>query len=135
MEALKDMRSLTDACREAFVGTPVAPSATQQQVSETLRHRLHATDSAPLQRLCGTKAAPGLSVEDEVRSGNSIDMMCMTAAGGWGARGAADGWSFTLPYQQGTSGCHPAEATASGAAGARPRQRALLGVERVQGLR
>ena len=48
MEALKDLRSLTDACREALVGAPVAPSATRQQVSETLRHM-------------------GLSVEDEVR--------------------------------------------------------------------
>ena len=40
MEALKDMRSLTDACREAFVGTPLAPSATHQRVSETLRQTL-----------------------------------------------------------------------------------------------
>jgi hypothetical protein len=33
------------------------------------------------------------------------------------------------------NGCHPVEATASGAAGPRPRQRALLGLGRVQGLR
>ena len=59
MEALKDLRSLTDACRKALVVAPVAPSATQQQVSESLRHL-------------------GLSVEDGVRcpkSGNSIDIL------------------------------------------------------------
>ena len=63
-----DVRSLTDACREAFVGTPVAPSAAQQQVSETLRHM-------------------GLSVEDEVRcpkSGYSIDMIVHDSGRGIG---------------------------------------------------
>ncbi len=59
MDMINDVRSLMDGCREAFVGAPAAPSMTQQQVSETLRHM-------------------GLSVEDEVRcskSGYSIDML------------------------------------------------------------
>ena len=53
------MQSLKEACRSAFVGAPAASSATQQQVSETLRRI-------------------GLSVVDEVRcpkSGYSIDML------------------------------------------------------------
>ena len=59
MEAIKDMQSLKETCRAAFEGTQTTSSATQQQVSETLRHM-------------------GLSVEDEVRcpkSGYSIDMV------------------------------------------------------------
>jgi hypothetical protein len=58
MEAVNDMCVLKETCREAFECSKSAPSATQQQVSETLR------------RL-------GLSVEDEARcpqSGYSIDM-------------------------------------------------------------
>ena len=58
VEAIKDMQSLKDTCRVAFEGAQTNPSATQQQVSETLRHM-------------------GLLVEDEVRcpkSGYSIDM-------------------------------------------------------------
>jgi len=58
VEAINGMQALKDTCREAFVGSKTAPSPTQQQVSETLRHM-------------------GLSVEDEVRcpkSGYSIDM-------------------------------------------------------------
>jgi hypothetical protein len=50
---------LKETCREAFECTQSAPSATPQQVSETLHHM-------------------GLSVEDEVRctnSGYSIDMI------------------------------------------------------------
>ena len=50
---------LKETCRVAFECTQSAPSATQHQVSETLRHM-------------------GLSVEDEVRctkSGYSIDMI------------------------------------------------------------
>jgi len=56
---LNDMWALQEKCREAFECTKLAPSAMQQQVSETLRHM-------------------GLSVEDEVRcpkSGYSIDMI------------------------------------------------------------
>jgi hypothetical protein len=67
VEAINDMQSLTDACRQAFFGAPLDPSATQQQVSETLRHI-------------------GLSVEDEVRcpkSGYSIDMLVHDKL--WGA--------------------------------------------------
>jgi hypothetical protein len=59
VEAIKDMQALKDTCRVAFEGAQTNPSASQQQVSETLRHM-------------------GLSVEDEVRcpkSGYSIDMI------------------------------------------------------------
>jgi len=59
VEAINDMQFLKETCRSAFVGASTAPSATQQQVSETLRRI-------------------GLSVEDEVRcpkSGYSIDML------------------------------------------------------------
>ena len=65
MEAIKDMWSLKEACREAFVCSKSAPSAMQQQVSETLRRI-------------------GLSVEDEVRcpkSGYSIDMIAVLSPG------------------------------------------------------
>ena len=67
METVNDMRALKEACREAFECAKSAPSATQQQVSETLR------------RL-------GLSVEDEARcpkSGYSIDMLVHDKP--WGA--------------------------------------------------
>jgi len=59
MEAVNDMWALKETCLEAFVCAKAAPSGTQQQVSETLRHM-------------------GMSVEDEVRcpkSGYSIDMI------------------------------------------------------------
>jgi len=59
MEAVNDMCALKETCREAFECAKSAPSVTQQQVSETLRHM-------------------GLSVEDEARcpkSGYSIDML------------------------------------------------------------
>jgi hypothetical protein len=36
VEAINDMQSLKEACRSAFEGTKTAPSATKQQVSETL---------------------------------------------------------------------------------------------------
>ena len=58
MEVIKEMQSLKEACRSAFETSATSPSATQQQVSETLCHM-------------------GLWVEDEVRcpkSGYSIDM-------------------------------------------------------------
>jgi hypothetical protein len=61
VEEINDMRSLKETCRSAFEGTQINPSATQQQVSETIRKM-------------------GLSVEDEVRcpkSGYSIDMKVM----------------------------------------------------------
>ena len=64
VEAIKDMQSLEDTCRLALEGAQTAPSATQLQVSETLRHM-------------------GLSVEDEVRcprSGYSIDMLVHDSA-------------------------------------------------------
>jgi hypothetical protein len=59
VEAINDLQSFKETCREAFEGTKTAPSATQQQVSETL-------------------CQMGLSVENEVRcpeSGYSIDML------------------------------------------------------------
>ena len=68
MVAIKDMWALKETCREAFECTKSAPSATQQQVSETLRHM-------------------GLLVEDEVRcpkSGYSIDMMVHDSGLGMG---------------------------------------------------
>jgi hypothetical protein len=58
-EAIDDMRALRERGREAFECAKAAPSAMQQQVSETLRRM-------------------GMSVEDEVRcpkSGYSIDMI------------------------------------------------------------
>jgi hypothetical protein len=45
---VNDMWALKETCLEAFVCAKAAPSGTQQQVSETLRHM-------------------GMSVEDEVR--------------------------------------------------------------------
>jgi len=68
MEAVNDMWALKETCLEAFVCAKVAPSGTQQQVSETLRHM-------------------GMSVEDEVRcpkSGYSIDMMVHDSGRGMG---------------------------------------------------
>jgi hypothetical protein len=62
VEALNDLQSLKEACRSAFEGKRTAPSAAQQQVSETLRHM-------------------GFSVEDEVRcpkSGYSIDLLAIS---------------------------------------------------------
>jgi hypothetical protein len=38
VEAINNMQSLKETCRSAFVGAPAAPSATQQQLSETLLH-------------------------------------------------------------------------------------------------
>ena len=64
VEALDGMQDLKEVCRSAFVGKPTAPSATQQQVSETLR-------------------SMGLSVKDETRcptSGYSIDMLVHDSA-------------------------------------------------------
>jgi hypothetical protein len=125
VEAVSDMQSLTDACREAFLGAPLDPSATQQQVSETLRHI-------------------GLSVEDEVRcpkSGYYIDMLVHDKALAMGGERNSSASTWAVEYdgpshfscERGANGCHPAEATASGASWLRPRDCALLGVEWVQG--
>ena len=68
MEAVNDMWALKETCREAFECAKSAPSATQQQVSETLRHT-------------------GMSVEDEVRcpkTGYSIDMIVQDSGRGMG---------------------------------------------------
>jgi len=76
-----DMQALRDACRSAFEGTRVTPSATQQQVSKTLR-------------------SMGLRVEDEFRcpkSGYSFDMLVSMphdiapAMGGEGTSTSRDG--------------------------------------------
>jgi len=40
---------------------------------------------------------------------------------------------LALPCERGANGCHPAEATVSGAAGPHSRQRALLGVGQMSG--
>jgi hypothetical protein len=63
VEAIKDRQSLKEACRSAFEGAQTNASASQLQVSKTLRDM-------------------GLSVEDEVRcpkSGYSIDVHCTAA--------------------------------------------------------
>jgi hypothetical protein len=72
MEAITDMWALKETFREAFECTKSAPSASQQQVSDMLRHM-------------------GLSVDDEVRCPKSryFINMCTTGAGGREARGAA----------------------------------------------
>jgi hypothetical protein len=70
VEAINDMWSLKEKCREEFVCDMQQPSEAQRQVSETLRHL-------------------GLSVEDEVRcpkSGYSIDILVherSSSAGTW----------------------------------------------------
>ena len=71
MEAVKDMWALKETCREAFECAKSAPSVTQRQVSETLRHM-------------------GLIVEDEarcLRSGYSIDMLVHVHDSGRGMGG------------------------------------------------
>jgi hypothetical protein len=124
VEAIHDLQSLKVTFCSAFEGAQTAPSASQQQVSKTLRDM-------------------GLSVEDEVRcpkSGYSFDMLVHAhdsalETGGEGSSGRV--WAveraFALPCKRGADRCHLAEATASGAAGPRSRQRALLGVGQVQG--
>ena len=75
VEVITDMQSLKETCRSAFVGAPATPSATQQQVSETLRHM-------------------GLSVKDEDRcpkSGYSIDMIVHDSALGIGGESSGRG--------------------------------------------
>jgi hypothetical protein len=71
VQTLKE--KLGPSCKAAFIGSPVPPSASQQQVSDTLR-------------------GMGLSVEDEFRcpkSGYSIDMRVNVKS----STGAAAGWS------------------------------------------
>jgi hypothetical protein len=78
------MQSLKDTCHLAFEGALTNPSATLQQVSDTLRHM-------------------GLLVEDELccpKSGYSIDMRVHDSAleigGGRSSRGGGGGqWSLT----------------------------------------
>jgi len=81
VEAIKDMQSLKETCLAAFEGTQTTSSATQQQVSETLRHM-------------------GLSVEDEVRcpkSGHSIDMIIKEKPGERNSRGKVWAVEFDGP--------------------------------------
>ncbi len=62
------MQPLKEACRSVFEGARTAPSANQEQLSETMRHM-------------------GLSVEDEARwpkSGYSIDMIVHDSGRGMG---------------------------------------------------
>jgi hypothetical protein len=82
VEAIKDMQSLEDTCRLALEGAQTAPSATQLQVSETLRHM-------------------GLSVEDEVRcprSGYSIDMLVHDSALEIGGERSSRGGSWAVEF-------------------------------------
>jgi hypothetical protein len=68
---------LGSSCQAAFIGVPVHPSASQQQVSNTLR-------------------GMGLSVEDEFRcpkSGYSIDMRVHPLVNAKSSKGAAAGWA------------------------------------------
>jgi hypothetical protein len=101
------MGALKETCREAFEGEQIRPSASQQQVSETLRHM-------------------GLSVEDEVRcpkSGYSMDMIVHNSGRGMGGERSSstgmwavefDGPLHFLKSRAPTGlGSHPAEATAS----------------------
>jgi len=82
MEAVNDMCALKEACREAFECAKSAPSATQQQVSETLR------------RL-------GLSVEDEARcpkSGYSIDMLVHVHDSSLGEERSSRGGAWAVEF-------------------------------------
>ena len=81
-----DVRLLMDACRLAFARAPTKPSATQQQVSETLR-------------------GMGLSVKDEARcptSGYSIDMLVADDAQGGAWAVEFDGPSHFLEIPSGS---------------------------------
>jgi hypothetical protein len=72
VQTLKE--KLGPSCQAAFIGVPVHPSASQQQVSDTLR-------------------GMGLSVEDEFRcpkSGYSIDMLVRDMS----SKGADVGWAL-----------------------------------------
>jgi hypothetical protein len=82
VEAINDMQSLKEACRWAFEGTKTAPSATQQQVSETLCHM-------------------GLSVEDEARcpkSGYSIDMLVHDSTLGMGGESSSSASTWAVEF-------------------------------------
>jgi hypothetical protein len=82
MEAINDMWSLKETCREAFECAKSAPSATQQQVSEMLRHM-------------------GLSVEDEVRcpkSGYSIDMIVHDSGRGMGGERSSSTRTWAVEF-------------------------------------
>jgi len=76
VQTLKE--KLGPSCQAAFIGVPVHPSASQQQVSDTLRDM-------------------GLSVEDEFRcpkSGYSIDMLVHDMRfNAKSSTGAAAGWA------------------------------------------
>ena len=80
--ALDDVRSLRDACRLAFVCSKTAPSAVQQEVSETLRRM-------------------GLSVQDEARcpkSGYSIDMLVHHSAPAVGGEESSKGGGWAVEF-------------------------------------
>eukprot|EP00802_Teleaulax_amphioxeia_P024086 Tamp_24743.p1 GENE.Tamp_24743~~Tamp_24743.p1 ORF type:complete len:240 (+),score=33.51 Tamp_24743:2-721(+) len=80
--ALDDVGSLRDACRLAFVCSKKAPSASQQEVSETLRRM-------------------GLSVEDEAicpKSGYSIDMLVTDSAPAVGGERSSGGGGWAVEF-------------------------------------
>ena len=82
MEAVNDMCALKETCREAFECAKSAPSVTQRQVSETLRHM-------------------GLSVEDEARcpkSGYSIDMLVHDSTLGMGGESSSSASTWAVEF-------------------------------------
>ena len=82
VEAINDMQSLKEECRLAFEGTKTAPSATQQQVSETL-------------------CQMGLSVEVEARcpkSGYSIDMLVHDSTLGMGGESSSSASTWAVEF-------------------------------------
>ena len=82
VEAINDMQPLKEACRWAFEGTKTAPSATQQQVSETL-------------------CQMGLSVEVEARcpkSGYSIDMLVHDSTLGMGGESSSSASTWAVEF-------------------------------------
>jgi hypothetical protein len=73
VEIINGMQPLKKTCCSAFEGIQTNPSATQQQVSETLRHS-YCRDGCLFLKTRGSR----LSVEDEARSpksGYSIAML------------------------------------------------------------
>jgi hypothetical protein len=124
--AINNMVSLKATCRSAFEDAQANPSASQQQISKTLRDMR-------------------MSVEDEVqcpKSGYSIDMLVHAhdstlETGGESSSGRVWAVEFDGPSHFLASGT-PTGATlltASGAAGTLSLQHALLGVDRLQGRR
>ena len=111
MVALDDVRSLRDACRLAFVCSKTAPSAVQQEVSETLRRM-------------------GLSVEDEARcpkSGYSIDMLVHHSAPAVGGERSCGGEGWAVEFDGPSHFLASSSRAPTGATLLKRRQLQLLG--------